>query len=80
MKKIFFTFFISFLFIFQTFSYNPTIDDEKILNNIYSKIDVLCLNNINNCKILENKIIILENKYNKFDKIIYLLNNIKSYI
>jgi hypothetical protein len=51
MKKIFITLLLFFLFFSQTLSYNPSSNDKKILNKIYTKLDPICEKSPKSCEI-----------------------------
>ncbi len=80
MKKIL-SFCLVFLFIFNiSFAYNPTTKDEKVLNNVYFKIDTIYNKSPLTVEALNKQIISIKDKYKSNEKAYYLISELQKYI
>lgn len=80
MKKIL-SFSLLFLFIFNiSFAYNPTAKDEKTLNNVYVKIDIIYNKNPLTVEKLYKQIFSVKDKYKSNERAYYLISELEKYI
>jgi len=80
MKKIIATFLILIFSLTGVFAYSPSSKDNKILNKIYPKLDLICKKSEEKCEILKKKIDKFSYKYRKKENIYFLLTEISKYI
>jgi hypothetical protein len=75
------TVFLIFIFSFTgVFAYSPSTKDYKLLNTIYKKIDLICNDSEDKCKVLEKRIENFSYEYRKIEKIFFILNKLSIYI
>jgi len=80
MKKLL-SFSLFFLFIFNiSFAYNPTTKDEKTLNKVYLKIDIIYSKKPLMVENLHKQIIWVKDKYKSNERAYYLLSELEKYI
>lgn len=77
MKKFISAIVVFFVLLSSTFSYEPTIKDETILQNVYTKIDKVGLSTFHK---LYKQISKLKIKYNDKPQVYYLLSELENYL
>ncbi len=80
MKKLLTIVLITILSISWTLAYAPSTKDDKILNKVYKKLNVVCKKSKQKCWNLKNKIDKINIKYKSKPRIHFLLQSISNYI
>lgn len=80
MKKFIATFLVFITITSSVFAYSPTEKDNKILNNLYSKLDIIWNNSSTKLQKLWTQIDVLKEKYKNNERIYFLLSQAVKYI